>query len=434
MPSRRPNTYEGPFHAFGTEEFVTVHRSFTRQRCFPCGVSGRFGDRRSIFPRGRHRWWISSMKSSASATLMTPDNIVLRRPPRRLYLRDYEVCRRNTIRCLERSIPDAAIFELGGTEVLPGFSDLDFLVVSDRVDGNRLYLRRPEWKWINRKGILRHECFAVDGRTYLWLDRLTSYQLRRANALAEETERRLARLPRREIDRFVTLGLYLICNYQMHFVRVYRTNVIEVVHDFSKLKKLRALDEVSAGVFGRRVVPSWYADGLREIADRYWTLTDRQIAREMFEMLRAAGKIVYRFFELFEEFAGRLFGRTDSEDGFLCVGNDKLRFSDEWRRGFVNGDGSYNLPRSLGCFIQILDRVERGFRMGIEYGGRSRVNNDLQDISTVIDSYLEYCDRSSVAQLIFDVRFSMRGHDSALCRAVGAGKRVRGLVKRGRWK
>ena len=361
---------------------------------------------------------------------MIGDDIVLRGRPTRLRISDYDLCRRRALEYLERIFPESAVFEVGSTDVLPGFSDLDFLIVNDSVDGNRLYLRRLNWSYVNRKRILRHECFAIDSNTYMWLDRLTSYRLQSANEKANSLERKTLRLPRRSIDYFFLLSLYSVCNYPMQFCSISRTNIIDIVHDYSKLRKLLKLEELASPVFGLTFIPSSFTDRLCSFASRFWTLSDRRIAREMYDLLLIGRNIVYQFFCLLDDFACRTCGRSPSEDGFLRIGTDTLRFSDDWKDTFRNADGSFNLPRGLVYFTQVFRQIEGRFLAGIEYEENSGVVSDLQAISEVINSYLGYCEESSMGQMIFDIGFSIRGHDSLLFRSLSVPRRIRTMIFR----
>ena len=332
--------------------------------------------------------------------------------PKSLSTEDYDRCQAKVLEQLIEFYPRSTIYKVGGKEINPGISDLDFLIVNEEaINGNLLYLRNFS-RAHYRSDILIHEAFAIDTFTYQWISRLTSYSLELIYSKDEDGNAELSILPTNKYYEVIKLAYYIVANYPMNFNEYRSTGSIDVKRTISKLKKVLKIESIFREIYNTEVklIEDDARSQLIDLPNNHQLYSREKVAATLETLLEQTDDTVNRIFENFVELARKTFNQTFS-DNFLNFKNYKIVFSDEWKTHIYN-DGVYYLPPSLSIINLMFTGINDKFLKQIEFGNIELDISEGDSISNSINSYLNYCDNSNILNLIFDINFSVRGHNS----------------------
>jgi hypothetical protein len=326
---------------------------------------------------------------------------------------------------LKNTFPECSIYKVGGERVCLGISDLDFLVVKNQpINGNNLYLRNFP-RDFSRNGLLLHEPFAVDNITYSWLNRLTSFKLdllyTDGNGESQEM------LETREIYDYFRLSYYLVINYPMVFLEWRATNQIHVRSTLTKLKKLFNLESLIQEIMGQdhEILSKEFREQLTLLVNEHSKLSPPILQEKILILLDKVQEVIVRAFTVFEELALKL-GLAINVESSATINRKKLDFSNRWKEELQTGQ-VFHLPASLGGFNRIFSHIDPKFMGNVSFSSSPPEIPAFDEISRVINQYLHYCERSNILQLIFDIDFSVTGHNSIQYRFYQAMSRIKNV-------
>jgi len=343
--------------------------------------------------------------------------------PIALSMKNYQDAFAGSVSYLKKTFPESSIFKVGGESIRLGISDLDFLILSHNpINGNKLYLRNFP-KLCLRNGLLLHEAFGVDAQTYAWLNRLTSFKLDLVYGNKDKLHPEI--LETDSIFNYFKLSYYLVVNYPMVFLEWKGKNEIHVRRTLTKLKKLFNLEALIQTCMGptSRIMSDDFRSELTLLINEHNQYSPSMIQKKILYLLNEALEVIREAFSVFEELAHELGYATNIETSARIRGK-QLEFSNRWKKCLQTRD-IYHLPVSLGGFNQIFSHINSKFLSNISYSSSPVEIPAFEEISRVINQYLNYCEKSHILQLIFDIDFSVAGHNSRQYRFYQAMSRLK---------
>jgi len=332
--------------------------------------------------------------------------------PKDLSLKHFKECNDLTLKQLIKYYPESEIYKLGGKHLNPGISDIDFLIVSKEViNGNHLYLRNFPKVCLNT-GILVHEPFAVDKSTFKWIKRLTSYELELVYEAENEIHSDTKPLDANKIHDLLKLVQYLVVNYPMNFIEYLNDRNINVRRSISKLKKLLLIEKLFRSVFeiNNGTLDESFKAELIELTDNHSSFSRDELKNKVRELLNDGVDQLKNIYSEYESRSTEQFN-LNLGNGFLRFKNYNIEFSDNWKQNLYQND-IYYMPRNLGIINTLFLNIEENFLKNIRFSKPDVHFDEGDTLSVAINDYLKYCNESKLLTLIFDIDFSVKGHDS----------------------
>ena len=336
---------------------------------------------------------------------------------------DYDTAAEYCLDYIRKKFPDVDVYQVGGLNIVPGISDLDYLIVSQKViNGNDLYLRKILNNSI-KKGILIHEFFAVDHTTFKNLYKLTSFQL----TPLITTFSKLQQIESgNSTQHLFQLMYYTIMYYPVLFVNVMRSWQINTKVMLSQLKKILYFETYFKQVSGSTI--SLVNDEFRNVIDETINMADQYGLHEKMNIC----------FNYIDEFVRTVFTELDryirsnyneiSDQGFIESNKAKIRFSNHWKDQLYDEQYFY-MPSSFHLFNLVLSGVQPEFLNSINFSQNKSEVKEFMEIGASISHYLNFCNQSNIAQLIFDMDFSIKGHNSGIFRIYSLLSRIKHLAR-----